>query len=305
MMSAGRHLGDGCDLFDRIVLHARFQLVEAVHPLGDEVLVVDALVDDDVEHAERQRAVGAGPELQVMRGAAGRPGIARIDRDDLRAALHAVDDPVPVEGVGTAVRRILAPGDDHLGRHPLRIVVAPLQELRAVDHAEIAHDRLHGAEPRRVAGLAGEAELAPVGAAEAVGEERDRPADIAAGALREDHRFGAVLLADFLQPPLAGVEGLVPADRLEFAFAARAHALERPRDAVGVVHVLLEREHARARAALVPGIVLVALDAHELAVLDEKLLPAAAVAAGARRPGDGRKNLCLSHRPALRWSLRQ
>ena len=76
-------------------LHALLELVEALHPLGDELLVVDAFVDDHVEHAERERAVGAGPQLQVMGRAAGHPGVARIDRDDLRAALHAVDDPVP------------------------------------------------------------------------------------------------------------------------------------------------------------------------------------------------------------------
>ena len=37
------------------------QLVEAVRPFLDEFLVVEVLVDDDVEHAQRQRAVGARP----------------------------------------------------------------------------------------------------------------------------------------------------------------------------------------------------------------------------------------------------
>src|SRR5208282_1581792 len=119
------------------------------------------------------------------------------------------------KAVRTAHGRILSPGDDHFRRHPLRIVVALRQKLRAVRDEEIADHRFHRDEARCVAGVTREPELHPIRAAEAVGEKRDRPADIAAGALYEHHGFGAEFLADLLQTALAQIVRFSPAYRLE------------------------------------------------------------------------------------------
>ena len=167
----GRDVGDGGDLVDGVFLDPFLQLVKAVGPLLHECLVVEVFVDDHVQHAEGEGAARAGPQLQVMVRAAGHPGVAGIDGDDLGSQLHAVHDPVAHKGVRAAVGRVLSPDQNHLGPAPGRVVVPLFQELGTVRDGKIAHDRMHGAQPGGVAGLARETELAPVGAAEAVGEK--------------------------------------------------------------------------------------------------------------------------------------
>jgi hypothetical protein len=55
-VSAGTHLrGIGQDVF--------LELVEANGPLLDELSVVEFLTNDDVEHSQGQRQVGAGARL--------------------------------------------------------------------------------------------------------------------------------------------------------------------------------------------------------------------------------------------------
>ena len=295
----GRHVGDGGNAVRRILGGARRHLVEAAHPAFDEILVVQFFADDHMQHAERQRAIGAGAELQMVPGAAGDPVAARLHGDDIRAALHAVHDPVAEEPVGATLGRVLAPEQDHLWRRPCGIIVAAFEELRAIGHREIAHHRLHGADARRVAGLPGQAELRPVGAAETVAEEGDRAANVAPGALREHHRLGAVLVADRAQPLFADVEGFVPGNRFERPLAARADAFQRAGDAVRVIHVLRHGQDARAGAPLRPGMRLVALDAHHAAILDEQLLPAPAMAAWPGGPGGGVEHAGFVHARVL------
>ena len=167
----GRYIGNGGNLVDGVLLDPFPQLVKAEGPFFHEFLVVEMFIDDDVHHAEGEGAAGSRPELQVMGRTAGHPGVAGVHGDDLGAQLHAVHDPVAHKGVRAAVGRELSPDQNHLGPTPGRVVVSLLQELGTIGDGKIAHDRMHGPQPGGVAGLTREAELAPVGAAEAVGEK--------------------------------------------------------------------------------------------------------------------------------------
>lgn len=58
----------------------------ALRPLVDELLVHEVVADEDVDEPEGQRAVGAGPQLQVDVGEPHDGGRdARVDDDELAA----------------------------------------------------------------------------------------------------------------------------------------------------------------------------------------------------------------------------
>ena len=77
----GGNPGDRLGPFGRVLLHAFGERVEAVRPLRHERFVVQFLADDDVEHRERERVVGARPDLQPEVGLLGERRAARIDDD--------------------------------------------------------------------------------------------------------------------------------------------------------------------------------------------------------------------------------
>ena len=56
--------------------------------------------DDDVEHAERHGGIGAGANGQMNLCLIRKPDAPRIDGNDLRAAFHAIHDPMAVQTVG-------------------------------------------------------------------------------------------------------------------------------------------------------------------------------------------------------------
>ena len=57
------------------------QLFETVSPFFDERLVVKFLRDNDVDHSEGERVVGARPHLEPYRGLVGDLRAARINND--------------------------------------------------------------------------------------------------------------------------------------------------------------------------------------------------------------------------------
>ena len=97
---ARRIPGDFGDLFDGIFRRALFQLVKAVAPFLDELMIVEVFLDDHVDHAEGERRVGAAANLKPKVGLRGEPSELGIDDDQLAATLHAVDHPVPQVAVG-------------------------------------------------------------------------------------------------------------------------------------------------------------------------------------------------------------
>ena len=279
--------GDLRGLFEGVGLDLLGELIKAVAPLLDELVVIPVVFDDEVQHAHRERAVRAGADLEEVLGAGGEEGPARVDDDQLASAAHAVHDPVALECIRAAARRVLRPDHDIFRQLIARVVEALLKELRAVGHREIAHRGDLRAKARGVAGLTGKSELGPVRAAVRIAEEGNGSADVAARALNEDDGLGTVLLLELGPLLLDGVVSLVPADFLPLALAALADALQGLCDAVRVVDILRARQQTRAGAAVVPRMVRVALDLDDLAVLDVKLHAAAAMAAGSGGPRRG------------------
>ncbi len=64
------------------------ELVVAARATGNEALRHQSFVDDRVQHRVQQRDVGIGFQLQEMGGVAGELRAARLDQDQLRAALR-------------------------------------------------------------------------------------------------------------------------------------------------------------------------------------------------------------------------
>ena len=281
------HPGQGGDLLQGVLLGALLQLLEAGAPLLHELVVVPVVLDDHVDHGHGDGGVGAGTQLQVVLGTGGQPVLAGIHHDQLGAALHAVHDPVAVEAVLAAPGGILGPDDDDLGGLPAGIVIALLQELGAVADGVVALHGGHGAQTGAVAGLTGQAQLRPVGAAVVVGHDGHGAADVAAGALDEDDGVGAVLFLDLVELLLNDVIGLIPGDALEAAVAPGTDALQGIEDALGMVHELGHGQQAGTSAPVVIGVISVALDLDHLVALDIDLDAAAAVAAGAGGSGGG------------------
>ena len=223
-------------------------------PLVHELVVVEILLDDHVDHAERERRVGTGTDLQEQVGMLGHLTVARIDDDELRAALlHVLERPLPVQKLGRG--GVATPQHHEVGALPVRLV-----------GAEAAVGA--GLQPH-VGAVADSAVAAGVGAAEQV---RELVVQVRLGAVRafeEAESLGAVLVAQLGQALGHLVERLVPGDLLPLALAALTRALERSLQAVGIVLEVLPAIllQAGAHVALVVRIVGVALDLHDAPVL--------------------------------------
>ena len=264
-------LGHPGPLAQVVQVHLRHALAhgfQAVHPLVAEVLVVELLVADDLQHGHGQRAVAAGTHAQpVLAGAGREPRELRVHHGHLHAALHEVGDPMAVEAVCVAVEGLVAPHDAVLWHRVARIVVALGEELRAVHDAGAAQHAGHRRDAGQVARVAGEVGHALVRGAH-TGVQARYLVDIAARALAHGDLVGAVRVDDALELAHDDVVGLVPADLHELVLAAvGAVALHRFGQAVLMVDVVGDAEAAAAQASLVVGVLRVALHFHQLAVL--------------------------------------
>ena len=278
-------LGNLGSPFRRLVLHFLTQRVEAVAPLLDEVMVVEVLFDNHVDHRQRDGCVGAGARLDIVLGARSHPGDARVDVDELRAAfLHAVDEPVAEETVGVGLDGIAAPLEDNLGELVLGIVVATRIVLAAVNDGGAAHDAHGSRAARQVARVAGEEAAAEVRALEGrVLEQGDLPHDVAASALKGDDGLRADFIPRSADMLFDHVVRLVPGNLLPLVLAALAHALQGVAQASRVVDGLVDHvQAAHAQTAAAELVVRVALDVVDLAILHVEQHAATLVAAGAR-----------------------
>ena len=79
-----RHAGDALDLVGRPFGDLLADVVHAVDALGDEFLVLPAVLEDVPEHAPDERDVGAGAEPDILGRVRGRAGEARIEDDHVR-----------------------------------------------------------------------------------------------------------------------------------------------------------------------------------------------------------------------------
>ena len=171
-----------------------------VGPVPDEVLVAEALLEQDVDHAQGQRAVGTRPDPQPKVGLAGQRRPARIDDDQ----------PGTVRG-GLA--------DPHRHARPGR----PGVETPQQDAAGMLVVRRRGAHPVGVCRAPVPVPLADVGvrhdvgAAEGIGQTPGPGHEVDGraarrGGNRERHRLGPVPGLDLQQARRRQRQRLVPRD---------------------------------------------------------------------------------------------
>ena len=221
------------------------QLVPTVDVASDVVVVEPVVGDQLVHQPQRQRAVGAGQQRDVLVALLGRLGAARVDAHQLRAgALGLLREGPEVQAAGDRV-------------------AAPDQNQLAVDELLHAHAQLAavGGGQRLAAGVGADGAVQQAGA-QAVEEARRH-----AVALHQAHGAGVAVGQDGLglprrdgrQPRGDGGQRLVPADGLEAALALAAHALQRREQALRAVGALgvaadLGAQHAvRGRVVGVAG----------------------------------------------------
>ena len=72
-------------------------LLETDRPIGNEISIVEILVDDDVGHRKRQRTISTRAQLQVDVGASREGGDPRIDHYQLRPLVQTIEQPLAYE----------------------------------------------------------------------------------------------------------------------------------------------------------------------------------------------------------------
>ncbi len=207
-----------------ILLDLFLQFFVAQGVPGNIVRIDQALGDQHVHHAERERAVGAGQRRDVLRALLRGQAAVGIDGDDLGAAplgfLRARPE-VQVRG-----DRVGAPDQDQPGI----LVVLRVHAVAAAEgrlDARLARGRTQGALQLRGAQLV---EEAPVHRA---------VLQHAHGAGIAERQDGLRILGgERLQARGDLIQRLVPADAPEFAAALRPGALERMQQAVGRIGAL-------------------------------------------------------------------
>ena len=145
------------------------ELIEAIAPAADEVLVVELLFDDDLEHGHAQSRVRASAQLDVDVGAGGEPVDAWVDHDEARATTHGIDDSMAEEAVGAGLERMLAPDHQDFGELVVLVVPTAGQSASVVPFGiGAARDVGHSGQTRGVARITGLG-VAEVGSTEAHG----------------------------------------------------------------------------------------------------------------------------------------
>ena len=242
-----------------------------VRPLAAEVVIPQLVLDDVVDPGEHERHVGAGTDGEPHVGAGSVGGKTGVDDDRLHAGVAQVGDHA-AGGTGAVVGRTNAPHD--IGLRGRALVLR--QQTGQVDLGDRAvsergvsravEAELHVV-TRQVA--LGAARLEEVAAAPH-GQEACRREElgVAAATRGADKGLGALLLVVLPHDVADLVDGLLPGDALPLVGAALANALHGVLDAVGVVERLDTGETLGAHAALVHGVVGVALELDDLAVLD-------------------------------------
>ena len=265
------------------------KLVEAVGPLLDELFVIEAFLDDDVEKPQGKRRVRARPQLEPVFGLLGQVDPPRVDDDDLGAVLdllhqHAADLAFLVGGGDVA-----PPEDDEFAR--------VVQIRHGVEAAGVHARDLAG-------GMADVLGGDDVGRAEEIGQaDLDEVVEPLGHAHAEGDALGAVLFLHLQQALGHGLQGLIPGDPFPFAFAAAAHALQRVTKPVRVVELVRRGEPLDAGVALAEKARRIPLDLDDLVVLNphqERAAPVIHARAVCLYPSDVfcHKNLSLRSSPA-------
>ena len=205
-------------------------------------------------HRERDGDVGAGLEREVEIGAARQRGRARIDDDELRAALLRFAD--VRNDVNAGRGRVDAPEDDQLR---FRIVLVG-------DRRHLAVQRHVGRAGRRRADRAGEARRAEAPPQLRVDVVLREQAVRPAVGVRQD-RLGAGVGLRLLESRGDELDRFVPGHALELARPLAPAADGRIEQAIRAVDALAELAHLGADVAVGDRVLARAVDLHDLALL--------------------------------------
>ena len=255
----------------RILDHQPRRIGEA-----QQIFTVDLLLlHEHVDQGAGKQAIGAGADADPFIGNRGVARLHRIDRDDLGAARLELAQP--------HLDRVRGMVFGHAEEHevfrmlPVRLAEFPEAAAIGVEAGRRHVDRAEAA----VGGVVGRAEL------------RGPPAGqgLRLVAAREERETPRILAPHFREPQRGGAQRLFPADLTELAGAARPHADQRFRETRrrGVLHDA--RGTLAADHALVHGVVAVAFDVFDRAILQIHL---DAATAGAHVAGG-----CLDLVPGL------
>ena len=245
---------------------ACLELIESVAPLVDEVVVAEVFFEEDVEDAQGESGVGSGADSKVLSRIAREPGDFGVDVDDLGAALHHVNHPVPVPTFVVGDQGVVAPDHEDFGDLVCGVVVAVGPSLGCIGYHVRPRGQGHTGDARKEAGQARE-DARVVRRTVRPGQACDCGADVASGALCEDYAFGAVLL--FYVKELVGyvVEGFLPRHASPGVLAAvlriSHHGVG---DALFMVRHFLDVQAAHAQAPLVERVFRIAFALDQFSV---------------------------------------
>jgi hypothetical protein len=107
-----------------------------------------------------------------------------------------------------------------------------------------------------------------LGAAVGVSQQAYPGPDVSAGAHGEDDALRAEFIPDFTQLTLYKVEGFVPGNLLPPAFPTFSHPLQGTGQPVGMIDILCHGQTPGTETPLVPGVIRVALNLDQPAILD-------------------------------------
>ena len=231
--------------------------------LGHELLIGEPLFEDDRDHAQEQRGVGAGLDGHPFVGLRGGGGEMRVDRDHLRAGFLRLEEQADLGKRRLA--EVRPDGEHHAGIDPVARVGGGGGIAAAVAD-------------RRIEAVSD----ADVDAGEPAAASAQKRRQVRGVHFRRRHDHDRVLAAfglDALDAIGDGVERLIPADLGELVRSALARALERRLDAPCAVDMLDLGDALQADGAVaVVGACGIRLDKHHAAVAHGALQRAHAAA---------------------------
>ena len=202
-----RHPSDLGDSLRWILFYMPFQPLEAGGPQIHELLIVEALTDDHVQHPQRKGEVGPRPGTQPYVRPLCRRGLEHVHHDQLGSLLERW-----ISAVAPAKNAFRAAGQ----------VGSPVEAVRH-QTCRCAWD------------VAGVIDTGHVGSAEHVAEARDIVGFPAVDPFRQAHRLGSISIPCTGQLPGHCVERFLPRDALPFPSTPVAHSSQRVREPGGRV----------------------------------------------------------------------
>ena len=258
----------------RILVHALCKLIKAIAPVLDEVVIIEILIDDDIQNTESQGGISTRLKLQRhVALASTKPGNARIDADNLRSALHHVNQRVTEKSVAIRPKRHLAPANDNLRKLIIRIVET-IREVTGIK-LRIACTK-NVVSNRRARTIARPTGLRIAKVRSIQYGERHRVVEHACfttGTTINDDSLATILLLDVSNLFLDDFVGFVPRNLLPSISltALLGVALHRIDDSLRIIRVILQRQTSRAKTTLGDRMAFVTFNMNELTILDQKL----------------------------------